>query len=143
MLAISRLNRSSQKAIYCYGSKLLCPRPLQVIIKNPRQNKPSVIVNFATCIEPVINNQITTSLELKFAPFYRVLLHNPGEYSKIETIHRLKKAVPVLDIKSAIQIVGNAIRYGQAIVITCVLEEADAYASRMVVAGLKSSIEPA
>lgn len=142
MLSVSRLCRSSQKA-FCYQKSLYCPRPLQVVIRNYNNKRTSVLVNLATYAQPVISNESMTSLKLRFEPFYRVLLHNPEEYSKIETIHRLKKAVPVIELKSAIQIVGNAVRYGSSIVITCILEEADAYASRMKVAGLKSSIEPA
>jgi len=142
MLSVSRLCRSSQKTLY-YQNVIYCPRPLQVVIRNNNNRKSSTLVNLATYAQPVVNNESITSLKLCFAPFYRVLLHNPEEYSKIETIHRLKKAVPVIELKSAIQIVGNAVRYGSSIVITCILEEADAYASRMKVAGLKSSIEPA
>jgi ATP-dependent Clp protease adaptor protein ClpS len=93
--------------------------------------------------EPSVMERISALPKLSFAPIYRVILLEPIEYPKQESIKRLKKAVPSLDVKAVAQIVVTALNTGRAIVITCMIEEAEKYAKTMRQVGLKSTIEQA
>lgn len=92
---------------------------------------------------PSVLERKTVLPKLNFAPIYRVILLEPKNYHKQDAIDRLKRAVPVLDVKSVSQIVNMALETGRAIVITCMMDEAERYAKTMHLFGLKSKVEQA
>jgi ATP-dependent Clp protease adapter protein ClpS len=116
---------------------------LRNVFISPKENVEIRCPPLSAVAEVYLLERPTLIPKLNFVPIYRVILHDPSDYPKQDSIDRLKKAIPNLDIKSVSQIVIMALRHGQAIVMTCMLEEAEKYSERMHMFGLKSSVEPA
>ncbi len=75
--------------------------------------------------------------------FYRVLLHY-SQWNNGDHVARLVRfAVPIITMNECIRIVNMAESYETAIVVTVKKEEAEKYAHRLLIAGLKSSTEEA
>lgn len=74
-------------------------------------------------------------------PFYRVLLHYSQWTNKDQVARIVRFSVPVLSMNEALHIVGMAESYETAIVVTVKKQEAELYMQRLLIAGLKSSID--
>lgn len=75
--------------------------------------------------------------------FYRVLLHY-SQWNNGEHVARLVRfAVPIISMNESIRIVSMAESYETSIVVTVKKDEAELYAQRLLIAGLKSSTEEA
>lgn len=78
----------------------------------------------------------------KYAPRYRVLLHNDDVNSMEYVVQVLLKAVPSLTQPQAVSIMMEAHNHGIALVIICAQEHAEFYCETLKNHGLTSTIEP-
>lgn len=79
--------------------------------------------------------------EIRFEPFYRVILHY-SQWTEGKQIARLVRiAVPVISMNDSIRVVEMAELHETSIVVTVEKEDAEAYVQRLLVAGLIASLE--
>jgi ATP-dependent Clp protease adaptor protein ClpS len=76
-------------------------------------------------------------------PPFSVILHNDDHHSMEYVVSSLVKSVPSLATAEAVTIMLEAHQTGQAVVITCPLEQAEFYRDRIRSFGLGVSIEKA
>ena len=76
-------------------------------------------------------------------PPYDVILHNDDVHSMDLVVAALIKSVPTLGVEEATAIMFEAHNSGQAVVVTCPLEQAELYRDRLRGFGLGASIERA
>ena len=76
-------------------------------------------------------------------PPYSVILHNDDHHSMEYVVESLTKSVPSLSTAEAAAIMLEAHQTGQAVVITCLLEQAEMYRDRIRSFGLGATIEKA
>jgi ATP-dependent Clp protease adaptor protein ClpS len=74
-------------------------------------------------------------------PPYSVILHNDDHHAMDYVVAALVKSVPSLTVEEAINIMLEAHNAGQAVVITCPLEQAELYRDRIRSFGLGVTIE--
>ena len=74
-------------------------------------------------------------------PRYAVILYNDDYHSMDYVVEALVKSVPDLIVEEAIGIMFEAHNTGSAVVIVCLLEQAELYRDRIQGYGLGSSIE--
>ena len=139
MLKAVRAIRPTKQVGNVFRTPFITHRSVFICPKNDEE----VHWSLRAVAEPSVVERMSVLPKLSFAPIYRVILLDPSEYPKQESIKRLKKAVPSLDVKAVAQIVITALSTGRAIVITCMIEEAEKYAKTMRQVGLKSTIEQA
>lgn len=83
-----------------------------------------------------------TQSKRKFAPRYKVLLHNDDFNTRDYVVEALMKTVAGMSETSAIAIMMEAHNTGVGLVITCALEHAEFYCESLQSYGLTSTIEP-
>jgi ATP-dependent Clp protease adaptor protein ClpS len=76
-------------------------------------------------------------------PPYSVVLHNDDYHAMDYVVAALAKSVPSLTVEEAVNIMLEAHNTGQAVVITCPLEQAELYRDRIRSFGLDVTIEKA
>jgi ATP-dependent Clp protease adaptor protein ClpS len=76
-------------------------------------------------------------------PPYAVILHNDDHHAMDYVVEALIKSVPSLTVEQAVNVMLEAHNTGQAVVITCPLEEAELYRDRIRSYGLGVTIEKA
>ena len=76
-------------------------------------------------------------------PPYAVILHNDDVHSMDLVVAALVKSVPTLSVEEATAIMFEAHNSGQAVVVTCPLEQAELYRDRIRGFGLGATIERA
>ncbi len=76
-------------------------------------------------------------------PFYRVLLHYSQWTNKDQIARIVRFSVPIISMNECLHIVEMAESYETAIVVTVKKDDAELYMQRLLIAGLKSSIEVA
>lgn len=74
-------------------------------------------------------------------PRYAVILYNDDYHSMDYVVEALVKSVPDLIVKEAVGIMFEAHNTGSAVVIVCLLEQAELYRDRIQGYGLGASIE--
>jgi ATP-dependent Clp protease adaptor protein ClpS len=76
-------------------------------------------------------------------PPYLVILHNDDHHAMDYVVAALLKSIPSLTAEEAVNIMLEAHNAGQAVVITCPLEQAELYRDRIRSFGLSVTIEKA
>lgn len=89
-----------------------------------------------------IAKKSATESKRKFAPRYKVLLHNDDFNSMEYVVETLMKTVAGMSQTQAIAIMQEAHETGVGLVITCALEHAEFYCETLQAHGLTSTIEP-
>jgi len=90
----------------------------------------------------IIPESFQRTLEKILSP-YSVILHNDEDHSMEYVVESLTKSVPGLSTAEAATIMLEAHQNGQAVVITCPLEQAEHYCDRIRTFGLGVTIEKA
>ncbi|MDA0733427.1 MAG: ATP-dependent Clp protease adaptor ClpS [Chloroflexi bacterium] len=99
--------------------------------------------NTSTTIETErVTEPVQRTLE-EILPPYSVILHNDEHHSMEYVVESLVKSVPSLSTAEAATIMLEAHQNGQAVVITCRLEQAELYRDRIRSFGLGVTIEKA
>ena len=93
----------------------------------------------ATTMPDVDVESLRRTLDARL-PRYAVILHNDDYHSMDYVVEALVKSVPDLTVESAISIMFEAHNTGSAVVIVCVLEQAELYKERIQGYGLGVSI---
>lgn len=83
----------------------------------------------------------STSSDKKFAPRYKVLLHN-DDFNSMEYVVQTLMQTVGLSQPQAVNVMMEAHHSGIALVITCALEHAEFYCESLKNHGLTSTIEP-
>ena len=76
-------------------------------------------------------------------PRYAVILYNDDYHSMDYVVEALVESVPELLVEDAVRIMFEAHNTGSAVVIVCLLEQAELYRDRIQAYGLGSTIEQA
>ena len=100
---------------------------------------PNSMATIATTMPDVDVESLRRTLNARL-PRYAVILHNDDYHSMDYVVEALVKSVPDLTVESAISIMFEAHNTGSAVVIVCVLEQAELYKERIQGYGLGVSI---
>jgi hypothetical protein len=90
-----------------------------------------------------LSYDLATPPSFEVESFYRVILHYSQWKNGDEIAQIVRTAVPIISMNESIRIVSMAESYEKSIVVTVKKDEAEQYAQRLLVAGLKSSTEEA
>ena len=93
-------------------------------------------------VRPVIVKDVSIP-KIYFEPIYRVLLYPTDMYQDFEVIRKICTYVPPVPESEAIRAVYNANALGVGIIITCHLNDAKFYLSKLIVADLPVNLEQA
>ena len=102
-----------------------------------------MIGNISTTTETEIVPESLQRTLTELLPPYSVILHNDEDHSMEYVVESLVKSVPGLSASEAATIMLEAHQNGQAVVITCPLEQAEHYCDRIRTFGLGVTIEKA
>ena len=92
---------------------------------------------------PTPSREVTQEEHTDFEPPYAVILHNDEVNTMAHVVESLLQCVPSLDHRQAAEIMLEAHSNGQARVIVCPLERAEAYRDCLQSRGLRATIEKA
>ena len=85
----------------------------------------------------------TTRSLAEILPPYAVILENDDVHSMEFVVAALLKSVPRLSTERAVEVMFEAHRNGEAVVVVCPLEQAELYRDRLRSFGLGVRVEPA
>jgi ATP-dependent Clp protease adaptor protein ClpS len=73
---------------------------------------------------------------------YAVILHNDDVHDMVGVVQAILKSIPGMGTLRATQVMLDAHLHGEAVVITCPLEQAEYYQQRLQTFGLSVTIRP-